>query len=270
MLSKSKLTQLHKNGYLFPIDVLKPSEVARSKKKLNELFLALGGRPSPENLKQTHLYHSWAHSLVTDNRILDIVESVLGPNLLVHSTSIFCKYPKTDGFIPWHQDGVYWGLSKPDLWTVWLALSDSTRENGCMRVVPETHKQKFKHFEQKNDRVQLGSGLTIVEDISEDKIVNLELKAGQISLHHVNIAHSSQSNKSNSPRIGFAMRFINTKIRQTLPHFDVVLARGQDNYGHYSILKSPPNDDLTTSLKLEEAARGKYLKDRTIFLNSKS
>ncbi|MDF1698290.1 MAG: phytanoyl-CoA dioxygenase family protein [Saprospiraceae bacterium] len=266
MLDNIKLKQLKENGYLYPLTIFSPEEVIQNKNNFDALRSALGGNPGPEKLKQTHLYHSWVYDLVTDKRIVEIVKSILGPNILVHSTSIFCKYAQNDGFIPWHQDGVYWGLESPDLWSVWLAISNSTSENGCMQVIPKTHKLKFDHFEQVNKKVLLGSGLTIEEGRPEGEIVDIELNAGQISLHHLSIAHASEANKSNNDRIGLAIRYINTENQQTLPHFKTVLASGKDDFGHYSLLDQRPSNDLNSSIEEQMRCTAIYEKIRADFL----
>jgi non-heme Fe2+,alpha-ketoglutarate-dependent halogenase len=261
------LTKLEDEGYLFPIDIMNAAEVTLNRTHFDELMKLLGDRPGSDHFKQLHLYQSWVYKLVTHEKILDIVESILGPNLLVHSSSFFCKYPYSDGFIPWHQDGVYWGLNKQDLCSVWLAISDSRVENGCMRVIPKSHKTKLEHFEQEDDKILLSSGLTLSNGVAEDEIVNIELKAGQISLHNQNIAHSSENNKTDSYRMGFAIRYINTEFKQTLPHFDVVLARGKDEFGNYSKLSTPPSTDLLTAIKIQKESQRNYLKERAGYLN---
>lgn len=268
MIKNKTVSQINDNGYHFPIDIMGPDEVAVIREEFDKLVTYLGGQPDPSKFKQLHLYYEWAYKLVTDSRILDVVEPLLGPNILVHSSSVFCKYPNHDGFIPWHQDGVYWGLNKPKLWSFWFAISDSNIKSGCMRVVPKSHKQKYLHFEQENEKVLLSSGLTISNDFSEGEIVNLELKAGQASLHHLNIAHSSENNNSHEPRIGFAIRYISTDVDQKLPHFETVLARGKDEFGHYSILSDLPGNDIQTSLSIQKESRANYLKKREAYLKS--
>ena len=259
---------INENGYHYPIDIMTDEEVVKVRASFDALVSYLGDEPNPFHFKQLHLFHKWAYDVVTDPRILDVVESLLGPNILVHSSSIFCKYPNNESFIPWHQDGVYWGLNKPKLWSVWFAISDSNIQSGCMRVVPKTHTRKFSHFEQANDKVMLSSGLTISTDFEEGDVVNLELKPGQISLHHLNIAHSSESNKSRQPRIGFAIRYISTDVKQKMPHFDALLARGVDDYGHYSLLSEPPGNDLKKALQNQMESRIQYDKKRNAYLQS--
>ncbi len=173
--------------------------------------------------------------------MLDHVEKVLGPDLIIWSTSVFTKYAHHPGFISWHQDGTYWGLDSQKVATAWIALSDSTVQNGCMRVVPGTHSEPIHpHTDTYAEANQLSRGQEIEVDVDEDHALDVVLKAGEMSLHHVNIIHGSYANSSDTKRIGYAIRFITPNVNQIGEKHPVVLARGVDNYGRFEILESPP------------------------------
>ena len=103
----------------------------------------LGGKPTAQQKSQSHLRFKWVCDLATQPMILDAVEDVIGPDILIHSSTIFCKYANDKKFVSWHQDSHYWGLSEPRLVSAWIALTDSTVENGSLRVLPGTHTRRF-------------------------------------------------------------------------------------------------------------------------------
>lgn len=229
-------------GIFFPIPVLTPAEVARFRAEVENLEALLGGKPAPSAMMQPHLHFRWAYELVTHPAVLDAVEAVLGPDLLVHPVSIFSKHPRTADFVSWHQDGYYWGLDAPRLTSAWIALTPSNPENGCLRVVPGSHRvDRLPHRDRPYSPDNLlASGLEIAVDVAESDALDVTLAPGEMSLHHVNIVHGSNPNQSDGKRIGFAIRYVAPEVRQALDHHAVVLARGRDAHHHYTLLPEPP------------------------------
>ena len=221
----------------------------------------LGGRPVAQALGHTQAYFRWAYDLATHPRILDAVEDVLGPDLLVWTVSIFPKYPRDPGYISWHQDGTYWGLDSTRVVTAWVALTDSTRDNGCMRVVPGSHRQPIlPHRDTYAADNRLSRGQEIEVEVAEQDAVDVVLRAGEMSLHHVNIIHGSNSNPSDGSRIGFAPRFMTPETRQIDGEpLTAVLARGRDSHGHFQLLPGPPALGFDEALAAQQAAAGQFL-----------
>src|SRR5207244_8249037 len=133
--TREQVERYHREGVLFPVPALSRPEVERFRVGYFDLEARLGGKPSAQQLSQTHLYFRWAYDLATHPAVLDAAEAILGPNILVWTVSIFPKHARDPGYISWHQDGTYWGLRSTQSTTAWVALTDSTVENGCMRVV---------------------------------------------------------------------------------------------------------------------------------------
>ncbi len=238
-----------KSGIGFPVSVLKAAEVDYFRSAVEELQEALGGKPSAEDMAQTHIAFKWAHQLVTHTKILDAVEMLIGPNLLVWSTSIFAKYPRDPGFISWHQDGTYWGLDSYEVATAWVALTNSTVENGCMRVVPGSHRQPIhKHVDTYAENNQLSRGQEIAVDVDEKDALEVVLNDGEMSLHHVNIIHGSNANSSDGKRIGFVIRYITPSTRQSGHSQPVTLVRGIDEYGHFDLITEGPTVGIKEGL----------------------
>jgi len=247
-ISRAQVEQYERDGVLFPLPVLSPDEVAKFRAAFDDLEARLGGRPQHRQLIQPHLCYRWAYDLATQPAILDVVEALIGPDILVHSTSIFPKYPHAPDHILWHQDGYYWGLSAPRLISAWVALTDSNIENGCMRVVAGTHAQAVlphaKSRSEKNTRLSL----EVAVEVDEARATNVVLEAGEMSLHHPYIIHGSNPNQTDEKRIGFAIRFVATQVKQTLIHHAVILARGRDDYHHFELLPEPPTDDIEAGI----------------------
>jgi non-haem Fe2+, alpha-ketoglutarate-dependent halogenase len=243
-LSDEQVRQYERQGILFPAPALSFDEVSRFRAAFELLETHLGGRPQHRQLIQPHLCYRWAYDLATHPAILNVIEEIIGPNILVHSTSLFPKYPGELDHILWHQDAYYWGLSSPGLVSAWVALTDSNVENGCMRVVPGTHKQEVLPHAQSSGQTKTRLSLEVAVEVDESRAVDVILKAGEISLHHPYIIHGSKPNQSAEKRLGFAIRYVATEVRQTLAHHAVILARGRDDYHHFELLQEPPTDNI--------------------------
>ncbi len=244
MLSQEQQRQCVSEGYLFPIQVLTEDEVAFFRAAVEDLEGHVEGRHKGPLIGECHLNICWAYDLVTHPAILDAVEDIIGPNILVHSASNFSKPPHHPHFVSLHQDGHYWHLSTPRLVSAWIALSDSTVENGCMRVIPGTHKTRLDHSAVMHDDNMLRSGYTVAGEVDESRAVDLVLRAGEMSFHHVNTLHGSKPNRSAVKRIGFSIRYMAPEVNQVSAHYEVVLARGRDDYHHYTLREGRPTDNI--------------------------
>jgi hypothetical protein len=249
-LTASELQSYQQDGVLFPISALNQDEVAVARSCLERLEERLGGSPKSHELSQCHLHFAWAYRLVSHPRILDAVEDVIGPNIVVHATSIFQKRPYDATFVSWHQDGYYLNLDQPDFVSAWVALTNSNIENGCMRVVRASHRSgSFAHTNSaKHKENLLASGLEIAAAVEESEATDVVLRPGEMSLHHVNIVHGSNPNRSGSTRAGFAIRYVAPHVAQSRPHFPVMLVRGEDRYRHFELQKDPPGNDFEQSV----------------------
>jgi non-heme Fe2+,alpha-ketoglutarate-dependent halogenase len=245
-LSPSDVQQYEAEGYLSPLAILLPDEVARYRAEEEKLQRAVAASSTPRLSAHLHLHFRWAYDLVTDPRILDVVEAILGPNILVHSSTMFGKRPGDEQYVSWHQDGYYINLNTPAFVSAWVALSESDVENGCLRVIPGSHHQgRLPHGEtSKSEKNMLLTGQEVAVEIDEDSAVDLVLRPGEASLHHVDLLHGSNANRSGRPRIGFAIRYVAPHVKQALKHHPVLLARGRDEYHHYTVQERVPGGSL--------------------------
>src|SRR5262245_42025249 len=139
-LSAAALAQYARDGYIFPVPVLSTDEARQYRLRVERVEGELGGPLRGYYRVKPHLLFTWLADLVRHPAILDAVEDVLGPDLLCWNTSFFTKEAQSPGFVSWHQDATYWGLSEPDVLTAWIAFTDSTPANGNMRVIPGSHR----------------------------------------------------------------------------------------------------------------------------------
>lgn len=235
VLSAAETARFGDTGYHFPVPVLSRDEIADYRNRLEAVERASGGPLKGQMRNKPHLLFTWADQIVRHPRILDAVEDVLGPDLFVWSSSFFTKEARDPSFVSWHQDSTYWGLSEPDVVTAWVAFSDSSVDNGCMRVMPGTHlHDQLPHKDTFAEGNLLTRGQEVQVEVDPSKAVDVVLQPGEMSLHHVLLVHGSDPNPSDRRRIGFAIRYVPTYVRQVAGHRDsAMLVRGEDRYGHF-------------------------------------
>lgn len=232
-------------GYCFPFDAIPPAMAHDAARRIEQLIAdPPKGLKHPWNLK-AHLLFDWIFALTVHPAVLNAVETVLGPDILMQAADLFVKPAHGTKHINWHQDANYWGFDPFDLCTAWIALTDVFPENGCMRFLPGTHRHnKMHHNETFAADSDLTRGQEIALEIDEAKAVPVVLKAGQISLHHCLLAHASGPNRTGAPRIGLAVRYIPAHVRQTEgPPMSAIVVRGEDRYGHFAA-DTPPSGHL--------------------------
>ena len=247
-LSAAALAQYARDGYIFPVPVLSADEARQYRLRLERVEEDLGGPLRGHYRVKPHLLFTWLADLVRHPAILDAVEDVLGPDLLCWNTSFFTKEAQSPGFVSWHQDATYWGLSEPDVLTAWIAFTDSTPANGNMRVIPGSHRTQAPHVDTFHPDNLLSRGQEIAVEVDEEQAVDIVLRPGEMSLHHVLMVHGSGANPSNDRRIGFAIRYVPTRVRQTAgPRDSATLVRGHDAFGHFE-LEPRPDADLEPAM----------------------
>jgi hypothetical protein len=247
-LTESQRLRYHHDGIVFPICVLSRPEAAEYRRACDELESHLGGKPRTIEVRQMHLHFPWAYRLATHSRILDTVESLLGPNLLIWATELFSKHPNDPTVqIGWHRDRTYMGLCAEHTTTAWVALADSTEANGCVRAVPGPNRRTIPTLEE----------LRACFTAPRAELVDVTLRPGEMSLHDAEIPHGSVPNHSDQKRVGFVIRYITPEARPTQGRPPAVLARGRFDGDHFRI-QGPPEEmpfELALVRMKESAAR---------------
>ncbi len=244
VLTSSEVDRFRRDGCVFPIRAIPESDALELRRKLESFETRAGGPLNGDLRHKSHLLFSWLGDLVRENRVVDAVADLYGDNLLCWSTNFFIKEANNPAFVSWHQDSTYWGLSRPDVVTAWVALTPSNRANGAMGFIPGTHtSDQIPHRDTFSKDNLLTRGQEVAVDVDSSCAVTIELQPGEMSLHHVRLVHGSPPNPSNDRRIGFAIRYIPTSVHQVAGEDSATLVRGVDDY-HYFELEPRPTRDM--------------------------
>ena len=252
ILGGREIAQYADAGYVAPIRVMDAATAAAYRRRFEAYEQANGGWYELSKGQKLYLLQTWAAELATQSRILDAVEDVMGPDIMVWGCSLFVKEAKHPSYVTWHQDSTYWGLDKPDVVTAWIALSPATAQSGAMKVIPGSHKwPQLPHRDTLAKENLLTRGQEIAVSVDEDDAVLMALEPGEISLHNVMLAHASEPNRSDDRRIGLAVRYIAPHVRQVKGAKDsAMLVRGEDRYGHF-VHETPPQADMDDAARAE-------------------
>ena len=252
-LSSNQLKQYNDEGYITPINILSTEEAIAARKEIELIEKKIPNEINKKGRYNVHLISPKLDAIVHNSKILDIVESIIGKNILVCGTTLFIKNPKQEGFVSYHQDAKYIGLEPHNWVTAWVAITDSYEENGCMRMWPKSHLEIRDHNEKFNEGNLLTRGQT-VEGVPASELKSVELKAGQMSLHHPRIVHGSGINNSNDRRIGFVIQsYIGTNVKQILGKNSVQVARGTDHYNYHMKINRPVSLMDQNDIKIKNA-----------------
>ncbi|HSG89774.1 MAG TPA: phytanoyl-CoA dioxygenase family protein [Pseudomonadales bacterium] len=254
LLSDDQIRRYRDHGFIHPIRALSPDDAARYRRRFEDYERLNGGWYELSKGQKLYLLQTWLAELCSHPLVLDAVEDVLGPDLMVWGASLFVKEAGEGTFVSWHQDSTYWGLSKPDVVTAWVALSPATRASGCMKMIPGSHVEaQLPHRDTFDKRNLLTRGQEIAVAVDEDKAAFAELAPGEFSLHHILAVHASEPNRSDDRRIGVAIRYIAPHVRQIHADGDSAwLVRGRDDHGHF-VLETPPKADMDEAARAEHA-----------------
>lgn len=247
LLSPEQVAAYERDGFVSPIDVLSSDEV-RSLRTALESWEQERGAPIdfPEKSK-SYLLFDWADRLVHHPKILDAVEDVIGPDILVYHSTLFLKEAHTPAFVRWHQDSTYFYLEPHLHVTAWVALSDASVQAGCMQMLPGSHRWgAFEHDDQPGPHNMIRRGQGISGRFDDTQGVFTPVMAGQMSLHHTDVVHASGANDSDDRRIGLAISFIPAAVRPVgAVRPSALCVRGRD-HGHFL-----PEQRLTQALSTQ-------------------
>ena len=240
VLTHEQLDEYEELGFLHSIPILSPVEVSRFRAAIDETCLALGGKVT--RLDGPHLYFSWAWELSTHPRVLDCMEQLIGPNILLKSTRLFYKFGESASFVGWHQDGITEALQDAYVPAIWLGLTPATAENGCLRVVPRSHRLGLvPHEDLPNPDNLTTQGATAQVAIQAPH--DVVMQAGEMSLHHPLMLHASNPNRSAESRIGFSATYSTPAL--TASRTAVAWVRGDGPRDRFQIVEKPAPRSLT-------------------------
>ena len=207
----------------------------------------------------------WLDQLIRNESILAPVRKLLSKDLLVWGTSFFIKEARTSSYVSWHQDLHYWGLDDVHETTAWLALSAATVQSGCMRFVPGTHHtEDLEHRDTFSEENLLSRGQELAVQVDDSSAVDVQLRPGQMSLHHGRTFHASHANQTDDRRIGVVIRYIPPSMAQAGGlRTAATLVSGEDRYGHFSLSPSPSG--LLSAADLARVKEAEALKESILF-----
>lgn len=233
-LTPEQVAAYTRDGYVFPIPVLSPAEVAQARGEL-EAWERARGQPIdfPEKSK-SYLLFDWADRLVHHPAILDAVQDLIGPDILVYHSTLFLKEAHTPAYVRWHQDSTYFYLEPHLHVTAWVALSDASLASGCMHALPGSHRWGALAHDDKPDPMNMiRRGQGISDRFDHETGVPLPVGPGEMSLHHTDLVHASGGNTTDDRRLGYAISYIPASVRPSGPLRPTALCvRGRD-HGHF-------------------------------------
>lgn len=248
-LSQQDIDRYWEDGYLFPVTVMSEQEAAAQRSDFEALeseWSSAGKLPRPFGnycRLNAHYVMPFAYEIATSPAVLNVIEGILGPDILIYSVEFMIKEQHSPKIITMHQDLTYWGLgATSDVVTAWIALSPATQQSGCMEFVAGSHKNPIMpHHDTFDEDNMLSRGQEIAVDIAPEDRTTIALAPGQMSLHHGLMIHGSGPNVSDDRRIGVAIRYVTPKVSQEVANKDyAMLVRGQDTLGNF-IHVSPPD-----------------------------
>ena len=256
-----------RDGFVCPSDIVDADEARAARADLDRAEAELAD--DAERLGLLHAYPDRVlpsfDALIRNPNAVAAASAVLGPDLMVWSGSLFIKEANSPKIVSWHQDLTYWGLDDAEETTLWIALSPSTVASGCMKFVPGSHKKRLvPHIDTFAANNLLTRGQEIAVDVKEEDAVAAELEEGQASMHHGHLFHASGPNTTSDRRIGAAVRYIKTSMKQHSGDRPLVaLVSGEDRYGHFTVA-GPPRGRLAEA-DFELCRRDAEIKRRVLY-----
>lgn len=237
LLTQAQIQDYNEKGYIAPIDVFDADEVAEIRTYFDNLLpKAMAAGWNNYEITNWHKYCRGVWDIVTQPKLLDYVQDLLGETIIVRHSHFFAKLPGDGKRVSWHQDASYWPLSPSKVVSAWLAIDDADLDNGALQIIPRSHLNAQVPFSKSapEENNVLNQTVTNPERYG-DPPVALELKAGQISLHSDWLLHSSEINRSKRRRCGFAMRFLSSDVRAFNGwNQHSIVCRGVEPTGHWA------------------------------------
>lgn len=238
-LPADKVRQFNYDGFLSPFPLLDDAELLASRQGVERYEAWLGSpinaHPDMKWRTMPYLLLPWAARLARDPRILNKVEDVLGPDILIFTSTFFIKEPHSPTIAAWHQDSTYYGVEPKEAVAVWIALSEASEAAGCMEALSfHGQPRQLSHISRVVQHSVNRAAQVITEPLNDSAPVAMPLAAGSFSMHHGLCAHRSGPNTSSHRRIGLGLNYIPTRARPSgsIRHA-ALLVRGTDRYGHF-------------------------------------
>jgi len=254
ILTAEQIASYEELGFLDSIPILSAGEADQFRAEVEKTCSALDGRVT--RLDGPHLYFRWAWELSTHPRVLDCMEQLIGPNIMLKSTRLFYKFGHSDSFVGWHQDGLTERVANAYVPAIWLGLTPATAENGCLRVVPGSHRLGLvPHADIPNADNLTTQGATAQVAINAPH--DVVMKAGEMSLHHPLMLHASNPNRSAQARIGFSATYSTPALESS--RTAIAWVRGDGPRDRFRIVETPPDWSMEEAVAAYRAGNHQVL-----------
>jgi hypothetical protein len=242
LLTDAQVKQFQQEGWVAPLRAIDAEAAGAAVRWVDDYEVRHQVNVNRHLKIKGHLAAPWIVELGRNKHILDAVEDLIGPDIMLFGASIFAKGGNDGSFVSWHQDSAYFGLEPHDEVTAWVALTESNAANGALQILPRTHTgPDMHHVETFAPENMLARGQALqIED--ESQAITLELRPGEFSLHHERTAHGSKANTTATRRIGFAFFYIPTHAYCPAGRRTALLVRGTDQFGHWDTDPLPKFD----------------------------
>lgn len=239
LLTRRQIDDARRDGYVYPVRVL-DADAARGYLDWFEDYERNHAAEAPPKLMvKPHLLFPWMVELGATPALLDAIEDLIGPDVMLVSSAVWVKNGNDPSYTTWHQDSAYFGYDPLEVWGAWVGLTDSFVRHGCLRYKPGSHlEREMDHVETWAEDNLLARGQTI-PGFDETGVVDAEVGAGEATIHHFRTAHSSKPNTTDQRRIGVLFVYCPPHVRPTLGRFPATLVRGEDRHGHWDAEPTP-------------------------------
>lgn len=261
ILTERQIKHYRRDGYVSPVRMLSADEAADYRREVEVVEATMGGELTGVRRTKFYLRFPWAHRLATHKAILDAVEDLIGPDIMLYHNIAWLKNPGDENYVSWHQDNTYFGHAPCDVLTVWVALSPATPDGGCMRILPGTHKLGQLPLTTPDAGVgnMLSSGQTVDFDTETIEPDCMALASGEASIHHAFAIHGSPPNLTEDRRLGLTFIYHPPELRQLGEvRTSALLVRGEDNFGNFEAEQPPLAADDPATIARHERAVGLY------------
>lgn len=244
-LTREQTEQYNRDGYIKGIHIFDEDEIAEHRRFFDQLLeRVLDSGKSQYSISTAHAAYGMVYDLITHPRIVACVKDILGENVVGWGSHYFCKLPGDGKNVSWHQDASYWPLTPSKTVTCWLAIDDADTENACMRFIPGSHLHGHLtwHFSEESESNVLNQTVEDAEQYGGEP-VNIELEAGEISMHSDLLLHGSDANSSSRRRCGITLRYCAAEVRAHMGWNEKgVIVSGEDPTGHWANRSRPEQD----------------------------
>jgi len=260
VLTEGEIAGYRRDGFVSPVRVLAPEAAFEARRELEAMERAFGGELRGPVRTKFYLRYPWAYRIATTPKILDLVEDLIGPDILLYQTTAWIKNAGDDAYVSWHQDNTYWCFNPSNVLSVWVALSPSRPESGSMRFLRGSHRlgQLPVRYDVQEDNL-LTSGQTAEIDASLFESFATSLEPGEASIHHAFMVHGSPPNASKERRLGVTFVYHPPSLHQQGEiRTSALLVRGEDRYGHFEPEQPPVSEDDPDTVARHERGAALY------------